>query len=137
MDPSFPVAHWNLGEVYEQEARYKEAIAEFQKFQSLSGGQPAATGELGHAYAVSGKRAEAQKALLSLKDLSKSRYVAPYDVALIYIGLGDKDQAMEWLEKAYEDHSASLTWVKVDPRFDSLRGDPRYRDLLRRMNLAP
>ncbi|MBI3666757.1 MAG: hypothetical protein HY236_11145 [Acidobacteria bacterium] len=74
---------------------------------------------------------------MKLKDLSKSRYVAPYDVAVVYIGLGDKDQAMEWLEKAYEDHSAWLLWVKVDPRFDSLRGEPRHRDLLRRMNLAP
>ncbi len=94
-------------------------------------------GGLGHAYAVSGKRAEAQKVLAELKDLSKRRYVAPFDVALVYAGLGDKAQALEWLGKAYEDHSQWFVWIKVDPRFDTLRGEPRFQDLLRRMGLEP
>ena len=105
---------------------------------SLSGGRTAGlVGALGHAYAVSGKRAEAHKVLAELKDLSKRRYVAPFDIALVYVGLGDKAQALEWLQRAYEDHSFRLTWIKVDPRLDSLRGEPRFQDLLRRMNLAP
>jgi len=104
---------------------------------NLSGGEPPVLGELGHAYAVSGKRAEALKALSELKGLSKRRYVAPFDMALLYTGLGDKAQALASLERAYEDHSVHLTWIKVDPRLDSLRGEPRFQDLLRRMNLTP
>ncbi len=135
MDPNFGVAHWYLGMAYEQKARYEEALAELQKWSGLSGGDPAAIGALGHIYAVSGKRGEAQKALVKLKELSKSRYVSPYDVAVIYIGLGEKDQALEWLEKAYEDYSAWLLWLNVDPRFDTLHADQRYHDLLCRMGL--
>jgi eukaryotic-like serine/threonine-protein kinase len=136
LDPNFAVAHRFLGMAYEQKAMYAQAIAEFQRWSSLSGGDPAATGALGHAFAVSGKHGEAQKALVKLKELSKSRYVSPYDVAVIYVGLGDKDQAREWLQKAFEDHSAWLIWLDVDPRFDVLHADPRYRDLLRRMGLS-
>jgi eukaryotic-like serine/threonine-protein kinase len=135
IDSNFGVAHWYLGMVYEQKARYPQAIAEFQKWSSLSGGDPAATGALGHAFAVSGKPGEAQKALVKLKELSKSRYVSPYDVAVIYIGLGDKDQALEWLERAYEDYSAWLIWLNVDPRFDTVHADQRYHELLHRMGL--
>ena len=76
------------------------------------------------------------KALAELKELSKRRYVAPYDLALIYTGLGEKAQALEWLEKAYEDHSQRLTWIKVWPQFDSLRREPRFQNLLRRMGLG-
>jgi serine/threonine-protein kinase len=136
MDPSFSWAHWYLGMVYEQEASYDEAIAEFQKWLSLVGKEPTAVGALGHAYAVSGKRDEAQKKLVELKELARRQYVAPFDVAVIYIGLGDKEQAIQWLNKAYEDHSAWLIWVNVDPRFYSIHGDPRYIDLLRRMGLG-
>jgi tetratricopeptide (TPR) repeat protein len=135
IDPNFAAAHWYLGMVHEQKAMFGEALAEFQTWQGLSGGDPAALGALGHAYAVSGKRDQARKALTELKDLSRSRYVAPFDVAVLYIGLGEKDQVLEWLEKAFADHSAWMAWLNVDPRFDTLRGDPRYRDLLRRMGL--
>ena len=121
---------------YEPVARHEEAIAECEKALSLSAGEPGALGALGHAYAISGKRAEALKALAELKELSKRRYVAPYDLALIYTGLGEKAQALEWLEKAYEDHSQRLTWIKVWPQFDSLRREPRFQNLLRRMGLG-
>jgi Flp pilus assembly protein TadD len=117
-------------------AKYKEAIAECQKAVSLSGGEPSTLAGLGHAYAVSGKRAEAQRVLAELKDLSKRRYVAPLQIALIFAGLGDKVQALEWLERAYEDRSYRLTWVKADPPFDSLHNEPRFQDLLRRMGLG-
>jgi hypothetical protein len=92
-------------------------------------------GALGHVYAVSGKRGEAEKTLVAMKERSTQHYVAPFDFAVIYVGLGATKAAFEWLEKAYEDHSYWMIWMKVDPRFDSLRGDPRYRDLLRRMRL--
>jgi hypothetical protein len=93
------------------------------------------TGALGHAYAVSGQKDRAQNAVAELKQLSKQRYVAPFEIATIYVGLGEKDQTFEWLEKAYLDHSPWLIWLNVDPRFDSLHGDPQYQDLRRRMGL--
>jgi serine/threonine protein kinase/tetratricopeptide (TPR) repeat protein len=137
MDPNFYFSRSFLGMAYEQVARHEEAIAEFQKALSLSGGKAGALGALGHAYAVSGKRAEAQKTLAELKDLSKRDYVAPYDIALIYVGLGDKAKALEWLATdAYKDHSVRLVWIKIDPRLDSLRGEPRFQDLQRRMGLG-
>jgi TolB-like protein/Tfp pilus assembly protein PilF len=137
IDANFPLAHQELSRVYVHTGRYEEAIAEGQKAVSLSAGAPYALGQLAYAYAVAGRRAEAQKALAELQDLSKQRYVAPFNVALIYTGLGDKNQALEWLERAYEDHSDNLAWIKVDPRFDSIRGELRFQDLLRRMGLSP
>lgn len=94
---------------------------------------------LGYAYAVAGKRDEAQKILDELKELSKQpqRYVSPFDLTIIYMGLGDKDQAFVWLEKTYEERPDILQHIKVSPRYDSLRSDPRFTDLVRRMKLAP
>jgi hypothetical protein len=90
---------------------------------------------LGHAYAVSGKKAEALKIIDGLKELSKSVYVAPYTIAIVYAGLGDKDQAFAWLDRAYDDRSGYLTWLTTDPQLDGLRSDPRFADLLRRVGL--
>jgi serine/threonine protein kinase/tetratricopeptide (TPR) repeat protein len=135
-DPNFPTAHLWLGQAYEQVGRGEEAIVELQKAVGLYGGEPAELGLRGHVYASAGRRAEAQRMLAELKDLSNRRYVAPFDIALVYAGLGEKRQALEWLERAYEDHSYRLTWIKCWPQFDSLRGDPRFQDLLRRMGLA-
>jgi serine/threonine-protein kinase len=137
MEPSFYLAHWLLALVYEQERRYEDAIAEDEKALSVSGGAPRALSVLGHAYAMSGKRSEALKVLAELKNLSKQRYVAPFHTAVIYAGLGDKGRSLEWLERAYEDHYDQLAWIRVDPKFDSLRAEPRYHDLLRRMHLEP
>ncbi len=136
-DANFPQAHLYLGWAYEQKGMFEEAIAEFQKGSSLSGGDPRIVGALGHAYAVWGRKDEAQNVLVELKQLSRRRYVAPFEIVVIYIGLGDKDLTFEWLEKAYRDHSAGLLWLKIDPRFDSLHGDSRYQDLRRRMGLPP
>jgi tetratricopeptide (TPR) repeat protein len=137
MDPNYARAHWILGMTYEQLAKYQDAIGEFQKALSLSSGESSTLGALGHVYASSGRRAEAQKVLAELKDLLRHRYVPPFSVALVYVGLGDKSQALEWLDRASEDRSFFLAYVKVDPRFDSLRGEPRFKDLLRRMHLTP
>jgi tetratricopeptide (TPR) repeat protein len=137
MDANFPLAHLFLGLAYEQKGMFEEAIAEFQKASSLSGGEPTTLGALGHAYAVSGRKDRAHNVLVELKQLSRRRYVAPFEIAVIYIGLGEKDLTFEWLERAYRDHSAFLAYLKVDPRFDSLHGDSRYRDLRHRMGLPP
>jgi TolB-like protein/Tfp pilus assembly protein PilF len=133
LDPNFAQAHLYLGWVYEQQGRHDDAIAELQKAFTLSGGESEIVGALGHAYAVAGKRGEAEKILDTLNERSTQRYIAPFDVALIHAGLGAKNATFEWLDKALEDHSTWLFWIKVDPRFDGIRDDVRYRDLLRRM----
>jgi serine/threonine protein kinase/Flp pilus assembly protein TadD len=137
LDPNFALAQHFLGQAYEQKGMYDEAFAVFQKGITLSGGRSQMVAFLGHAYAVSGKRGEALKTLDELKELSKRRYVGPYNVALVYAGLGEKDQAFEWLQKGYEERSSELLWLAVIPGFDSLRSDPRFADLLRRMGLPP
>ena len=136
-DANFALAHLVLGWAYEQKGMFEEAIAEFQMGSSLSGGDPRMIGALGHAYAVSGRKERAQNVLAELKQQSKRRYVPPFEIAVVYIGLGEKELTFEWLERAYRDHSPWLIWLKVDPRFDSLHGDARYRDLRRRMGLPP
>jgi TolB-like protein/Flp pilus assembly protein TadD len=135
MDSNFARGHWYLGMPYEQKAMYREAIAEFRNAFELSGGSPSVQGRLGHAYAVSGNRQKALQAIADLHELSKRRYVSPFDTAVIYTGLGDKERTLEWLEKSLEDRSWGMVRLKVDPRFDPLRADPRFASLLRRMGL--
>ena len=113
----------------------EQAIREYREAVNLGGG-PLALSALGGAYALSGRRVEAQKTLEELKTLAKQRYVPPYYIATIYQDLGEKDQAFEWLEKAYADRSWDLTFLRVNPSLDSLRSDPRFADLLRRLKLA-
>ena len=84
---------------------------------------------------MSGNKVEAQKVLVELKDLSQRRYVSPYGIAMIYVGLGDKEQAFQWLERANDERNTELTLLKVDPRLNPLRDDPRFKDLLKRMNM--
>jgi tetratricopeptide (TPR) repeat protein len=117
---------------------YNEAIAEFHKAINLSGPEDKrGLVALSWVYAQMGKRGEAMRLLDELKESSKQGYFSPYDVAVVYTALGEKDQAFEWLQQAYEERSGALTHLKVDPRFDSLRLDPRFQDLLRRVGLAP
>ena len=137
MEPNFPWAHRDLGLAYEEKSMFPQAIVEFQKTGALSGGNPEALEALGHAYAVSGRQAEAKKILGDLKELSKSKYVSPYGIAAVYAGLDDKDQALQWLERAYEEHSGWISFLQVEPRFDLLRPDPRFQNLLRRIGFAP
>ena len=135
-----PKLYWSrlmLGWAYEQQGKYSDAIAELNQAYRLNDG-PQVLASLGHAFAVSGQRIEAQKALTDLQETAKRRYVSPYDLATIYAGLGEKEQALASLEKAYEDRSGWLAlWLKVDPKFDILRSDPRFHDLLRRIGHTP
>lgn len=101
----------------------------------LSPGKPLGLAALARSYALSGKRAEAEKILAELQEISKQRYVSPTSVALIYAGLGEIDQAFGWLEKAEKGHDGILVRINVDPRFDRLRSDPRLNDLERRLGL--
>jgi len=141
MDPNFALAHFDLGQVYLRKGRFAEAVAESQMASALSPDIAWYKGELGYAYARAGKSAEARKLLSELKSAqeehSKRMYVSWYDVAYIYAGLGEKDQAFACLEKAYEQHDARLVEAKVEVLFDSLRSDARFADLLRRIGLPP
>jgi serine/threonine-protein kinase len=134
MDQSFSLAHLRLGLTYEQEKMFEEAIKEFQEAVNLSGANPEYIAALGHANAVAGRRGEAFKIVDELTKLSEQRNVQAYDIAVIYSGLGDSEQAFSWLEKAYQERSSNLGYLKIDPRFDPLRADPRFKSLLRRMN---
>ena len=135
LDPNFLPAHDSLGLAYLQKSMYKEGIAEFEKLLAISPGNLLGLSDLGYAYAVTGRRAEAQKVLDQLSELSKQKYVPAEDLARIYAGLSEKDKAFEWLQKGFDEHSNA--GIKVVPAFDPLHSDPRFADLLRRMNLQP
>ncbi|MDQ3173897.1 MAG: tetratricopeptide repeat protein, partial [Acidobacteriota bacterium] len=136
MDPDFVRAHLRLGLSYLQKSMNKEAIETLQKATDISEGSTEIVAFLGYAYAISGNKSEAQKILNDLQEGSRRRYVSPYYIAVIYTGLGEKEQAFKWLEKAYEERSGRLVYLEVEPMFDSLRADPRFTDLLRRVGLA-
>jgi tetratricopeptide (TPR) repeat protein len=138
LDPNFYLAHTTLGLAYFQKSMDKEGVTELERAVATS--PPSYTRgimELAFAYAVAGRRAEAQKLLDQLKELSKQKYVEPIDLAITYVGLGEKDKGFEWLEKSYEDRDYFLARIKDDPFYAPLRSDPRFADLLRRMNLQP
>lgn len=135
MDPSFTLPHLVLGQAYEQKGRTDEAIAELQKAASISHDSPPILGVLGHVYGVAGKTADAEKILAQLGAESTQRYVSPFYIALVYAGLGENDKAIDNLEKAYQDRSNGVVFLKVDPQLDGLRASPRFQALLRR--LAP
>jgi tetratricopeptide (TPR) repeat protein len=139
LDPNFTLAHIDLGLVYVQKSMYKEGIGELEKALAISPGQTGILSNLGYAYGVAGRRAEAQKVLDQLSELSKQKYVSPRLKARFYVGLGDKDKAFEYLEQSYEDRSIGTAFgsIKTDPTLDPLHSDPRFADLLRRMNLTP
>ena len=91
--------------------------------------------EIAYVYGISGNKTKARRTLERLKALSKHYQIPAHHFVLVYIGLGQTDEAFQWLEKAYQQHSRMMTWLKVDPRFDSLRQDPRFTDLVRRVGM--
>jgi DNA-binding winged helix-turn-helix (wHTH) protein/tetratricopeptide (TPR) repeat protein len=134
MQPDYPPAHESLGMVYEQEGRTSEAITEIQKGIDLSGGLYG-LGSLGHIYARAGRRNDAQKILQSIAEHSSSAYISPYQMAIVYVGLNEKDKAMDELEKAYAERSLSAPFLRFDPRLNNLRAEPRFQDFARRLGL--
>ena len=137
LDPNFPRAHEYLGLAYLKQGRHSEAIAELQKAVELSGRERRPLRELGYGYGISGKRAEALAALKELEGKYEKGRAIGQDLAAVYAGLGDKDQAFAWLEKDFQTRSGLLAWTRWTPAFESLRSDPRSADLLRRMGLQP
>jgi Tfp pilus assembly protein PilF len=136
MFPNFFLPHMALGGALFQKGDYSAGIAELEKAKALQP-IPLAMGALGFAYAKSGRKDEARKLLADLKEQSKKRYVASYWIAMIYVGLDEKDEAFAWLEKAYQERSWFLVWIKMDPQADSLRSDSRFIDLMRRVGFPP
>ena len=134
LDPNFWWSYQNLGRAYERKKQYPEAIAALEKARLLDV-NPSTLGYLGYVYAAAGKKSEAQKVLEELKELSKKQYVSPYNIACIYAGLGDKDQAFEYLERAYQERSFFMVLLKTEAVLDNLRPDPRFKAMLKRMNL--
>jgi TolB-like protein/Tfp pilus assembly protein PilF len=136
LDPKFAAAHWRLSEVYLQKKMFDTAIREIKRAIELSGSSLQMVARLAHAYAVSGKRGRALEVLNELNESAKIRYVSPYDIAIIYAGLSEKEMALAWLERGYRERTVGLTFLKVEPAFNSLRDDPRLTDLLRRVGLS-
>jgi len=129
MDPGYYYAYITLGEALEMKGAGDTAIAEYQKARALND-DPSVLGLLAHAYAASGTKTGALKILDQLKALSKQRYVAAYSFTLVYLGLGDKEEALHWLEQSYQDRAGGdIEGIRVDPFLDSLRGDPRFEAL--------
>ena len=126
---------WGLGLVYEQKGMYKEAIAEFEKAGGLEKGGQNTIASMGHAYAVSGDKKAAMKTLDKLRSRAKEGNMSPYQLALVYAGIGEKDQAFASLDQARQERSTLLTYLKMDPRFDSLHSDPRFQQLIRYIGL--
>jgi len=135
MDPNFALPRMVLGQAYEQKGLYPQAIAELQKAAVISRDSPPMLGSLGHAFGVAGNKAEAGKILGQLLEQSKKQYVSPFYVSIVYAGLHENEKALDWLEKAYEDRSNAIIFVKVDPDFDGLRSNPRFQALLHRLAL--
>jgi TolB-like protein/Flp pilus assembly protein TadD len=126
MDPDFYFARFSLGEALMAKGAFGEAISEYQKARA-SNDDPFVLALLGNAYARSGNKAEALKIVEQLKELSKQRYVNAYSFVVVCLGLGDKEQALRWLEQSYEDRAGSdVGWIRVDSLLDPLRGDPRF-----------
>jgi len=130
--------HINLGIGYEGTGKFPEAVAEYERAVELSnGGDLNAVASLGHAYAVTGRRYDAEKILHDLEQKSREGKASPYLPATIYAGLGEKNKALVLIEKAYRDKSLDVGWIfKADLRTDNLRSDPRFQDLLRRTGLS-
>jgi adenylate cyclase len=134
MDPNFIWTHFFMGWAHEQRGDYEEAVKEFQKTAQLDD-SPLILAALGHTYALSGRRDEALRVLAEMKEMQERSHVSSYHFAIIHAALGDRDEALRWLEKSYLAREEALVWLKVDPRLDTLRTDARFIDLQRRVGL--
>jgi TolB-like protein/DNA-binding winged helix-turn-helix (wHTH) protein len=135
MDPSYELPHLILGQAYEEKGSFDLAIPELRKAVDLSHGTPLMLSALAHAYAQAGKRTEALQLLTELEAASKHQYVSPYYLAIVYIGLGEKEMALSLLEKAFTDRSNGLIFMAVEPELDPIRSEPRFVALERKLKL--
>jgi len=129
--PDFSTAHWGLGLAYEQQGNYEKALPELEKAAQRRGTNSLAS--LGHIYGAMGRNKEASDILSELKTRAQKEDVSDYQLALVYIGLRETDEAMKALEQAYSEHATLMSYLKMDPRLDPLRSNPRFQELLRNM----
>jgi DNA-binding winged helix-turn-helix (wHTH) protein/tetratricopeptide (TPR) repeat protein len=134
IDPSFPRTHFRLGRAYAQKKSYEMAISELERAVNLSPGDACYKGSLGHVYAISGRENQARKVLQDLEARLGQPYVPAYAIALVYAGLGENDLAISWLQRAFDDRSTSMVYLKLDPELSSLHSDPRFEELSRRID---
>ena len=137
MEPTYLPARFGLGLAYSQKGMYEEAITEARRAKELSPVSTYPSALLGYAQAKSGKRAEARAVLEELLRSSAEHYIPPYHIALVYNGLDDRDDALAWLERGFEQREPKMTFLKVEPKWNNLRGDPRFQDLMRRVGFTP
>ena len=133
LNPNFWGAHWILGDIHQEKGAYREAIAALSKAAFLSDNNPVSLGSLGFTYGRAGEEKLARAMLADLEELAEERYVSPFNQAIVYLGLGEKDKAMEKLEEGYRLRSRSMAWLNVDARLEPLRDDPRFQSLLQRI----
>jgi len=135
LDPTFGAAHTDLARSLEQVGRPEEAIEEFVRGTAGPDGLPRPSSGLAILYARAGRQENARATLEAVQALALKQFVSPYGIASYYAVIGDNQRALDWLEKAYSERDGTLVWLKVHPRLDGLRGEPRFRDLLARMRL--
>jgi serine/threonine-protein kinase len=136
LNPHFAPAYWILGVLQEQRKDFDESAAAFQRAVFLSPGTPRMQGALGRTFALSGRKKQAVEVLRKLENYAKERYVSPLEFAWIQFALGETDLGFRWMQKALEDRSFDLISIKVDPRFDPLKGDPRFETIARHMGVV-
>jgi len=135
LNPHFPPAYWILGLVQEQRGEFDEAAAAFNRALQLSPQSPLIQAALGRTFALSGKKPEAIRIVGELQKLSEKRYVSPFELASLHFALGQMDEGFQWLTKAFQDRCFELICLRVDPRWESLRGNPRFQTLFDQLRL--
>jgi tetratricopeptide (TPR) repeat protein len=135
LNPHFPQAYWILGLVQEQRGDFDESAAAFQRAIQLSPRSPRMHAALGRTFALSGKQDEAKQILNELQDRTDQRYDSPFDLASLYLALGDRERGFEWLTKAFQDRCFEILSIKADPRFDPFREDPAFERLVVQLGL--
>ena len=136
LDPQNVFAHIQMGQTYQMKGQHTEAIAEYEKARQIDA-SPWVLATLGWGYGMARRTDDANKVLRELEQMAKQRYVSPYNNAIVYVGLGDKNRAFEWLNKADEERNDYLIYLKCEPMFDPVRSDPRFAELVRRIGLTP
>ena len=135
LNPHFSPAYWILGLVQEQRGEFEESVAAFQRATQLSPRTPIMQAALGRTLALSGKREDALRILQELHKLAEKRYVSPFELASLHFALGQTDEGFHWLAKAFQDRCFELISLRVDPRWESLRGNPRFHKLFDQLGL--
>jgi serine/threonine-protein kinase len=137
MDPNSALAYYGLGRAYSGKRMYREVIDELGKGVTITNRWPPVVAELAFAYGQTGQRSQALPLLQELKDESKRRYVDASLISTIYVGLGDNKEALDWLERAYDERSSYMPWLKAEPKWDPLRAEPRFHALLEHVGFTP